>query len=223
MRRRGSSPTPWRRAGGRAFLRAVPPPTVERMVRECARRGLRWRNIFNAEVRAGDDGRGYDGSRGMVYGRTDAANSSGAASDRLPALRAWGRRVLRIVRAVAVAPRLRLADVGYIRTDSRTPQHWHRDVPLWHRGAAYSVFMPVNAVCPRGDPGAFRWRRLDAPGRARGMPAERPGDVFVMDSRAAHRGGARPLRCPDRYRYVAFASVVDAVRRSPDYGLTVPV
>ncbi len=218
----------WVALGGKGIRRAVKPALVARMVRESAEARIRWHAIFNDALDV-DPEPSYDGTREMVYGRRDAANSTAHASQSLPALREWGRHALRLVRRAyqggaggGTSP-LRLADLGYVRTDGHRPQHWHRDVPHDHRGAAFSVFMPVNMACPRNDPGAFRWRPLNT-GRTRAMPIERPGDIWVMDSRCAHRGGARPRKTRERYRVIAFASIVAAERRrSPDYGLSVPL
>jgi hypothetical protein len=85
----------------------------------------------------------------------------------LSAFRDWGRCVKRIVRTALAeggptsGPKVRLSDLGYVRTNALVPQHWHRDVPVNHPYAAYSVFMPVNVICPRSDPSAFKWRHLN--------------------------------------------------------------
>lgn len=175
----------WRVTGGRGIRRAVRRELVTRMVRESAphRKNLRWHAIFNARVRSVS---AFDGSREMVYGKIDKNNSTEHTSQPLPALRDWGRCVMRVVRTALAdgdptgGPKVRLADLGYVRTNASVPQHWHRDVPVKHRGAAYSVFMPVNIICPRTDPGAFQWRHLNDESKlVHGMLIENPGDVFL--------------------------------------------
>ncbi len=231
--------TSWRAIGGCGFRRAVRQDLVMRMAREIAenrKKRVYWHSIFNDCIHV-KGMRTFNGSREMVYGRRDRFNSTEHTPQQLPALREWGRCVLRIVRTALAAddngnntqPKVRIADLGYVRTRSSVPQHWHRDVPLDHAFPAFSVFMPVNVVCPQNDPGAFRWKPLLPPANDNnhpalcGMPAEHPGDVFVMDSRVAHRGGALPRTATERYRVVAFASVVAVGSGAPDYGSTVPM
>lgn len=142
-----------------------------------------------------------------------------APAQSLPHLRRWGRWVLQTVqRSDATLPRLRLAVAGYVRAGTDRPQAWHRDVPLAHAGVALSAFSPVNVASPDDDPAGSRWR----PEGRRAQPmGNAVGDLFVIDSRTQHRGGACPRGI--RHRYVAFAALVEAGRPPPDYDSTVPL
>ena len=112
----------------------------------------------------------------------------------LPHVRRWGRWVAETVRRAHPAlPPLCVAVATYVRAGTNQPQAWHRDVPLAHTGVALSAFTPVTVASHDHDPAGSRWRSEGAGAWPYPM-GNAVGDLFVLDSRTQHRGGARPRR-----------------------------
>ena len=194
--------------------KAIPRSLLRGVQRECERKELQWTNIFNVTVRRRQD----PPDRQAAYGLVPVGTQHYPAQP-LPALRKWGDVVLQLMREnMDHLPPMHLHTLGYVRATTSTPQLYHRDVPLSHSGAAFSVFTPVNVRCPDHDANGSRWR--DEHGDEHPMGSH-PGDVFIMDSRTLHRGGGKPRNCRG-YRYVAFAAITEVGKPEPDYDTTVP-
>ena len=195
--------------------REIPRTLLRRMQRESERKEVCWINIFNVTTQRREDPPDRQAAYGLV-----PLGTQHYPGQQFPQLTKWGMEVLRLTQEqMEQLPPMQLHTLGYIRATTSTPQLYHRDIPLVHQGASFSVFTPVNVRCPDAEANGSRWR--DENGQEHPMGSH-PGDVFIMDSRTVHRGGGKPGHCK-AFRYVAFAALTEIGKPPPDYDFTIPL